>query len=174
MNNLLAKILNVLAGEKYNFIHKTAKIEDKSTVILNNNVEIWEFVIIRSGVNLEIGEFSQIGPFTVIFGGNKITIGKNVIIAPHCVIAGGNHDYRQLDIPMRFAKSISQGPIIINDNVWIGANCTITDNVTIGEEALIGANSVVTKNIDAYGIYAGVPAIKIGDRRKISHNEHNK
>jgi acetyltransferase-like isoleucine patch superfamily enzyme len=162
----LLKPFNNWRKRKLVFIHKTAKIEDISSVVLQRDAEIWEYVIIRAGVKMEIGESSQIGPFTVIFGGNEIKIGKNVIIAPHCVIAAGNHDYSQTSIPMRFSSSISKGPIIIHDNVWIGANCTITDNVTIGKDAVIGANSVVTKNIEPFGIYAGVPAIKIGERTK--------
>ncbi len=169
MRRVISKLYNffkINSIKKKYFIHKSAKIETMSTLTLNEGVEIWENVIIRSGVDLKVGENSQIGPFCVIFGGNSIKIGKNVIIAPHCVIAAGNHDYKQLNIPMRFAISISNGPIIINDNVWIGSNCTITDNVIIGEGSIIGANSVVTKNVDEYCIYAGTPAVKIGDRRK--------
>jgi acetyltransferase-like isoleucine patch superfamily enzyme len=150
---------------RLNFIHKSALVEDYSTLKLHPTSEIWESVIIRSGVEMELGENSQIGPYTVIFGGNEIRIGKNVIIAPHCVLAAGNHDYKQLNIPMRFAKSISDGPIIIEDNVWIGSNCTITDNVVIGREAVIAANSVVTKNVAPYDIVGGVPAKVIGNRK---------
>ena len=55
---------------------------------------------------------------------------------------------------------------MIGDDVWIGAHCTITDGVTIGEGAVVGANSVVTRDVPAYAIVAGVPARVIGDRRK--------
>jgi acetyltransferase-like isoleucine patch superfamily enzyme len=138
------------------FIHPTAKIEEK--IKIGENTEIWEYVIIRKGTDLEIGNYTQIGPFSVLFGGNKIKIGHNVLIAPHCVIAASNHDYKQSERPMRFAGAVSAGPIIIENNVWIGANCTITDNVIIGEGAVIAANSVVTKDIPANSIAAGVPA----------------
>ena len=147
------------------FIHPTAIIEDFSTLHLHPTAEIWEGVIIRSGVELTLGANVQIGPYTVIFGGNKITIDENVIIAPHCVIAAGNHDYVQISTPMRFANSISKGPIIIEKNVWIGANVTITDNVVIGEEAVVAANSVVTKSVNAFAIVAGVPAKQINFRK---------
>lgn len=145
------------------FIHKTAQIQ--AVIKLGKGAEIWEHVIIRPGTNLEIGDYTQIGPFNVFFGGNRIVIGNNVIIAPHCVLAAGNHDYIQMEKPMRFANSISKGPIIIEDNVWIGSNCTITDNVTIGKEAVIAANTVVTKNVPAYSIFAGVPGKVIGFRK---------
>jgi virginiamycin A acetyltransferase len=59
---------------------------------------------------------------------------------------------------MRFATDISKGPIHIGDDVWIGANCTITDGVKIGNGSVIGANSVVTSDVPEYSIYAGTPA----------------
>lgn len=52
-------------------------------------------------------------------------------------------------------------PIIIEDDVWIGANAIILSGVTIGEGAIIGAGSVVTKNVEPYTIFAGNPAKKI-------------
>ena len=102
----------------------------------------------------------------VIYGGSGVTIGSDVMIAPHCVLAAGNHDHTQLDQPMRSAPSISRGPIVIEDDVWIGAHCTITDGVTIGRGAVVGANSVVTRDVPAYAIVAGVPAKQIADRRE--------
>ncbi len=55
-------------------------------------------------------------------------------------------------------KSFSKGNIVIQDDVWIGFNCTILSGVTIGYGAIIGANSVVTKNVEPYTIVAGNPA----------------
>jgi acetyltransferase-like isoleucine patch superfamily enzyme len=53
---------------------------------------------------------------------------------------------------------ISKGEVVIGDNVWIGEGAMILPNVHIGEHAIIAANSVVTKDIPAYSIAAGVPA----------------
>ena len=55
--------------------------------------------------------------------------------------------------------------MIICNDVWIGANVTITAGTKIGEGAIIGANSIVTKDIEPYTIQAGVPATKIGIRK---------
>jgi len=160
------KIRKILTNKPITRIHKTAIIQNKN-IIMEDSSEIWEHVIIRKSENkITIGENSQIGPFCVIFGGSDILIEKNVMIAPHCVISAGNHDYRQFAIPMRFAKSISDGKIVIEEDVWIGANCTITDNLTIGKGSVIGANSVVTKDIPPYSIAAGVPAKIINSRMK--------
>lgn len=149
-------------------IHKTARLERTSLIKLGNKVEINDYVIIRTSVNqVVIGDFTQINPFTVIYGGSGVVIGKNVMIAPHCMLAAGDHDYKQTEIPIRFAGNISNGPIIIEDNVWIGANCTITDSVRIGRDAVVAANSVVTKNIAPYDIVGGVPARVIGNRKNL-------
>jgi acetyltransferase-like isoleucine patch superfamily enzyme len=142
-----------------------AIVEKKSLVSLGNNAEIQDYVIIKTFTSeVKIGEYSQLNPYTVIYGGVGVSIGNNVMIGPHCMIAAGTHDYIQVDKPMRFAGNLDKGPIIIDDDVWIGANCTISDGVHIGKGAVIGANSVVTKNVNAFDVVAGCPAKKIKNR----------
>ena len=164
----LIALLNKINLKRKKFIHKTAILWNKEYITFGQDSEIWEYAIIRASKTgkVIIGSYSQIGPFTVIFGGAGVEIGNNVLIAPHCVIAAGNHDYKQTDKPMRFSGGISNGPIIIEDDVWIGANCTITDGVTIGEGAVIGANSVITHNVEPFDVVAGVPGKKISNRKK--------
>ena len=53
------------------------------------------------------------------------------------------------------------GKIVIEDDVWIGANVTILSGVTVGKCTVIGAGSVVLHDLDSYSVYAGVPAKKI-------------
>ncbi len=159
------KNLFISKGANY-FIHPTAILYNKKNILLEANAEIWEYAIFRAqGAQITIGENTQIGPYTIMLSGdNGIKVGKNVMVGPHCVFASGNHEYRNLEVPMRFAGSFSNGPIIIEEDVWIGANCTITDNVHIGKGAIIGANSVVNKDVQPYDIVAGVPAKKIKSR----------
>ena len=138
-------------------------------VHLAEGAHVAEYALIRTHENpLEVGRFSQIGPFCVILVGSPVSIGNHVMIAPHCVIASGNHDYKQLDKPMRFAGNLTTGPIVIEDNVWIGANVTITDGVRIGRDAVVGANSVVTHDVEPFDIVAGVPARVIGNRKTLA------
>jgi maltose O-acetyltransferase len=134
-------------------------------LVIGTGSEIGDYVVIQSpSKKVTIGEYTQINHFTVIYGG-EVHIGNNVMIAPHVMIASGNHDFVQTEKPMRFAGDLTKGPIRIEDNVWIGSNCTITDGVTIGRDAVVGANSVVTRDVGAYDIVAGVPARLVRNRK---------
>ena len=146
-------------------VDKTAILEVRKLITLKEKAELHEYVIIRTYKNpVVIGRYTQLNPFTVIYGGSGVYIGDNVMIAPHCMIASGNHNLNQKERPMRFAEDVTKGPIEIGDDVWIGANTTITDGVKIGKGAVIGANSVVTSNIPEYCVYAGTPAKLIKQR----------
>ena len=114
--------------------------------------------------HVRIGPGTQVNPFTVILGGSGVSIGRDVMIAPHCTFAAGNHDYRQTAVPMRRAGHISKGPIVVEDDVWIAANCTITDGVRLGRGCVVAANSVVTTDVAQMTIVAGAPARVIGRR----------
>jgi acetyltransferase-like isoleucine patch superfamily enzyme len=97
----------------------------------------------------------------------RLQIGNYVSIAPNVLfILGGNHQintitnfplYSMLIYP-NFSEAESKGPIIVNDEVWIGTNVTILSGVTIGKGAIIAAGSVVTKNVPPYAIFGGNPA----------------
>lgn len=146
-------------------VHRTAQLEDRRFIVIHPYAEIKDYVIIRAFTNpVVIGKYTQINPYTVIYGHNSIIIGDNVMIAPHCMIASGNHDFKQINVPMRFAGNLTKGPIVIEDNVWIGANATITDGVRIGRDAVIAANSVVVSDVEPYAIVGGVPAKVMGSR----------
>jgi acetyltransferase-like isoleucine patch superfamily enzyme len=162
------KFFKFKVTEQTYFVHETAILYNKLNIDLKKNAEVWEYSIIRAyGGSVTIGEFSQIGPFAVILSGELgVKIGNHVMVGPHCVFASGNHKFDDINTPMRFSGSFSKGPIIIGNDVWIGANCTILDNVNIPDGCIIGANSVVTKNFEPYSIIAGVPAkfIKFRDK----------
>lgn len=148
-------------------IHYSVKIYGRDKVQISRTSTIAENVIIRAhgdGVLIIKGS-AQIGPnITILVGNNGITISDAVMIGPNCVIVEGKHDFRQTDMVMMLAPAFSNGSITIEEDVWIGANCTIGDNVTIGKGAIIGANSFVNKNVPPYEIHGGVPAKKISDR----------
>ena len=138
------------------------------SIFLDENAEIKQGCILQNGKNekIFIGKNVQLNPYVVLYGGN-ITIQDNCMIAPHVVITTANHNFIQTDKPMRFAGIVDSGDLIIEPDVWIGANTTIGAKTShIGTGAVIGANSFVNKPIPPYAIVAGVPAKIIGYRKK--------
>ncbi|MHB8104018.1 MAG: acyltransferase [Dehalococcoidales bacterium] len=95
----------------------------------------------------------------------SIIIGNDTLIGPNVVIRASNHNYDRVDIPIR-EQGHSGGKIIIEDDVWIGANAVVTANVVIGKGAIVAAGAVVTHDVKPYSIVGGVPAKVIGKRGK--------
>ncbi|HEY1018677.1 MAG TPA: acyltransferase [Sediminibacterium sp.] len=92
----------------------------------------------------------------------EIRIGDNVLIGPNTVLRAANHVTKKL-------KNINEqgnigGRIVIDDDVWIGANVVILKDVHLGKGCVIGAGAVVTKDVEPYSIVAGIPAKKISMR----------
>ena len=94
----------------------------------------------------------------------RVTAGKYVMFASEVAIVGGDHRYELPGIPMMFSGRPELPPTVIGDDVWIGYRAIINAGVTIGDGAIVAAHSVVTKDVPAYSIVAGVPAKVIGMR----------
>ncbi|MDB5139432.1 MAG: acetyltransferase [Mucilaginibacter sp.] len=123
---------------------------------LGSNSIIEDFATINNGVgDVLIGSNTGIGLSNVIIG--PVKIGDYVMLAQNIVVSGLNHAYDDVTVPPRVQKVVT-GQIIIEDNVWIGANSVITAGVTIGKQAVIGAGSVVTKDVPSYCVAVGNPA----------------
>jgi Acetyltransferase (isoleucine patch superfamily) len=153
-------------------ISKLADIEDSikgSKIIIEANVVIDAFVKIKPAGgtgDVTIGEGSYINSGTVIYSGNGVHIGKSVLIAANCTLAPTNHEYTSRDrliVEQRFRPS--KGGIIIEDDVWIGVNTVILDGAVIRRGCVIGARSLVKSELEAYGVYAGTPLVRIGERQ---------
>lgn len=117
----------------------------------NGSIKIGDGVHINSGVILSAAN------------GGEIIMGENVIIGPNAVIRASNHLYSEKDIPIK-AQGYTCGKIIVEDDVWIGANAVLLPNITIGKGAVIGAGAVVNYSIPAYSLAGGVPARVIKEK----------
>lgn len=119
---------------------------------------------------VRVGNYSY-GTLNVISYGNP---DEQLNIGNYCSIAGGTtfilsgeHDYKRIST-FPFSKvvlggeseAICKGPIIVEDDVWIGHGCTLISGVTIGKGAVIGAGSTIYRDIPAYAVYAGNRVIK--------------
>ena len=125
--------------------------------------------------NIILGRFSSItGPGTVIKSlKEKIYIGSFSSIGQNVCIVDFNHLYERITSSFinhlifkeNFATDIStKGPVIIEEDVWIGSNSVILPGVRIGRGSVIGGGSVVTKDIPKYSIAVGNPAVVISKR----------
>lgn len=157
-------------------IHQTAKLRG---VKLIGHIKIAEEVKINGGViisgNVEIGNYTAIsGPNVDIFSSlNPVKIGKFCSIARNVSFQEYDHTSKTIStylISKNLFKGsvednlVSKGPIIVGNDVWIGAHSIILSGVNIGNGAIISANSVVTKDVPPYAIVGGSPA-KILKRR---------
>lgn len=127
-------------------------------VMIDDNVEIRNHTKEKSN----IGNHSSFNRNTVLRG--KYNIGNYVLIGPNCSIMGFNHRFDDVDKLISVQGRTIKG-IIIEDNVWIGANTIILDGVTIGEGCVIGGGSVITKSIPPYSIAVGNPCKIIKNRK---------
>lgn len=112
----------------------------------------------RKPPRLTIGGRVHIGAYSMIIAANKIDIGNNIIISERVTILDHMHSYEEVKVPIIDQPIYSKGPVVIEDDCFIGANSVILGNVKVGKHSVIGANAVVTKDIPPFSVVAGVPA----------------
>jgi len=136
-----------------------------NSLIVDDNTYIHRNCIIRCAYgHVYIGQRCTLNPFGYIRGSSKgVSIGDYVRIGPGVVIIASNHRFNQKD-KLIIEQGIDAKGIVIENDVWIGANVTILDGITIGQGSVISAGSVVTKSIDPYSIVGGIPAKLIKKR----------
>lgn len=127
-------------------------------VSIDNDVRL---VSARDGT-IQIGEHSAIGPYTIINGGGNVIIGKKALFAKNISINANDHNHAR-NAYIR-DQGFTHADVIIEDDVWLGANVCVNKGVTIRKGSIVGANAVVTHDTEEYSINAGVPARKIGQR----------
>ena len=150
--------------------HKIGKIRNFHYIHIGKNVEFDNYIYLtawdsKQNINnkpiIQIGDNCSFGAFNHISCSNKILIGNNVLTGKYVTIVDNSHGYTSketLNVAPRDRDIVSNGPVFIASNVWIGDKATILPNVKIGYGAVVAANSVVTKDIPDYAIVAGVPA----------------
>jgi putative colanic acid biosynthesis acetyltransferase WcaF len=121
-------------------------------------------VTIKPGVNvkyawhLTIGDNTWIGENVWIDCLVPITIGNNVCVSQGALLLTGNHDYKKASFDLITKE------IVLEDGAWIGACAIVNPGVVAASHSVLTTGSVANKNLDAYSIYQGNPAIKIRSR----------
>lgn len=132
---------------------------------LGNGVRIGRgcFLSAEEG-RLELADEAALSPNVHVGADHgSIRIGRQTAIGPGTVIRAANHRFGDVSRPI-MRQGHHYGAIVIEDDVWIGANCVITPDVRIGRGAVVGAGAVVTRDVPPYAVAAGVPARLIARR----------
>ncbi|MFA5339135.1 MAG: DapH/DapD/GlmU-related protein [Candidatus Omnitrophota bacterium] len=130
----------ITMGDRVNIMHNCCLYaNDNGTIKIGNGVNMNSNVIIGAAND------------------GEIILGDNVAIGPNVVLRASNHIYGRKDIPIN-KQGHTGGRIVVEDDVWIGANAVVLRNVTIGKGAVIGAGAVVNRDIPPGALACGVPA----------------
>lgn len=120
---------------------------------------IESFCCINNAVgDVIIGDDTRIGIHNTIIG--PVTIGNHVNLAQGITVTALNHNFKDTSLRID-EQGFSTKPIVIEDDVWIGANAVILPGVTIGKHVVVAAGAVVTKDVPDNNIVGGVPAKEI-------------
>ncbi len=177
LKKIIMKILNGIrfrfykkklgAFDKRFFIAENVEVNNPQCVYLGKNVSIGsntylgpvtKYVGIAYDPKIVIGEGTWVGKNCSIAAIKRVEIGKNVLFAGHVHITDHSHGYEDISKPMNVQPLISKGPVIIEDDCWLGFSCEILSGVHIGKHCVVAARAVVTKDVPAYSIVAGNPA----------------
>lgn len=153
-------------------ISQLADIEDS---IRGTRIEVGAHSVIDSFVKIKpaggsgdlvIGDHVVINSGCVFYTGHGVRIGNHVSIAANCTFAPANHAYKHKSRLIQEQGFLpGKGGILIEDDVWIGANCVLLDGAILRRGCVLGAGSIVRGELKAYTVYAGHPLRIVGIRQ---------
>jgi galactoside O-acetyltransferase len=151
-------------------IYDSAKILGLENITFGKNVLIDDFVFVYARAAMKIGNHVHIACFTSITGGAELTLGDFSGVSQGSRILTGTEDFKDWGfgnptIPESY-RNVRRAPIAIGRFSIVGANSVILPGVTIGEGAMVGACSVVTRDLEPWGIY--LHNRRIGDRNRVA------
>lgn len=172
MENIFFDVTKLKSCGTNVIIGKTVRIRYPELVEIGDNVIIDDFTYISTSLKLH--------SHTHISSGCKIIGGKNAFVemfsfstlAPNVVLSPGSDDYTDgiatPMVPLKFKACAVIGKIIINKHCIVGAGSVVLPNVIFNEGSTLGALSLANKDLEAYRVYAGIPAKYIKSRNKIN------
>jgi acetyltransferase-like isoleucine patch superfamily enzyme len=131
---------------------------------LQGRIDFGRFVWIGDGTKIrchegrvEIGSKTVIGQECTISAYQRVRIGEQCVIADRAMFIDFDHGVVEVERPIR-VQGIYKRDVVVGSNVWIGYGACVLRGVSVGDNAIVGTNSVVTKDVPANAIVAGIPA----------------
>lgn len=186
INHIMSKMLNVVKattsflskdelqsvgfksiGENV-LISRKASIYGAHNISIGNNVRIDDFAILSG--NLIIGSHIHISAYVALYGAKGIELKDYTGVSPRSTIYSAMDDFSGSyligPIHPEGTTNVTGGKVVIERFVQIGCDSVVFPNITIREGSVVGAKSLVNKTLDAWGVYVGVPAKRLKDRKK--------
>jgi acetyltransferase-like isoleucine patch superfamily enzyme len=157
-------------------IKRGARLENPHLIEVGSGVAIWECAWLNAKNDqagnvptLHIGDGTSIGRLVQINAWRSVRIESNVLIADRVLISDADHNFSDTDVPIKLQGDSFRGAVRLESGCWIGIGAVILPGVTVGRNAIVAANAVVTQNVPAYSIAAGVPARIVKTLRSVAN-----
>jgi dTDP-4-amino-4,6-dideoxy-D-glucose acyltransferase len=166
----LAELGLAACGDEVNISTK-ASLHNAKNIRIGNHVRIDDFCVLSAGEGgIVIGSFIHVAVFSSLMGAGKITLQDFCNLSARTSIYSSNDDYSGVHmtnptIPPEFT-GVTHAPVTIGRHAIIGAGSVLLPGVILEEGVAVGALSLVDRNCQAFGIYAGCPARRIGNRKR--------
>ena len=167
-SDLELKQLGLKTFGEHVLISRKASLYSPQTISLGSNVRIDDFCILSG--HIEIGNFVHISAYSAIYARELVKLMDYSGISPRVTIFSATDDFGGDFLigpmaPEGSTRHIS-GQVLLEKFVQIGASTVILPNLTIKEGSVVGAMALVNKDLEAWGIYAGIPVKRMKDRKK--------
>lgn len=133
----------ILAAKRLSYVHLTAYVDHSSHVARDLVADEYVF----------IGRHCTVSP--------GVRIGRYTMFASEVAVVGDDHNWHEPGVPMQFSGRPAQQRTQIGADVWIGHGAILMRGITIGDGAIVASGAVVTKDVPAYEVWAGVPAQRV-------------
>lgn len=159
------------------FVGENVRISDRASfyntanISLGNNVRIDDFCVLSAGVGgIRVGNHVHIAVYSSLIGAGAIILSNFCNISSRVSIYSSSDDYSGATmtnptVPSQYT-GVTHADVFLAKHVIVGSGSIILPGVTLEEGVAVGALSLVSKNCDAFGIYAGIPAKRIAERKR--------
>ena len=151
-------------------IQPTAGLVDCTRISLGDHIRIDPFCVLSAAGGTEIGSYIHIGSHCSLSGAERVVLEDFSCLSHGVKLFSSRDDFSgesltNASVPAEL-RNVAHGEVRIGRHVLVGAGTVVMPGVTIGEGCAIGALSFIDFSLDAWGIYAGIPARRIRERKK--------